>query len=152
MIRMRLSILLTFLAAATAALLVFKPEQTQKLSSAEQEPPLSVEGKATEQTKGPNPVELYRNQAKICVFRELVAGRCALIQTAMFFRILDELDPDFNRDAFNSAFSGKSSEERYCREIIVWAREEERDDGPEARKVRERLEAEFDRLVRNQTP
>ena len=135
------------IAGLCAASLVWTLEKTQELSPGQEAPPL-VGGKATEQVRGPDGVPLYRTRAKNRVFSELVAGHLTLREAAIFFRILDEADPDFKQEAFISAFSGKSIEERYCREIIGWSWEEEPSNGPEARLARQRLEAEFADLLK----
>jgi len=120
------------------------PEKRRELLS-EQEPQPLAAGKETEQVQGPDTVTLYRNRAKHCVFSQLVAGHCTLAQAAIFFRILDGADPDFKREALDNVFSGQSIEERYCREVIAWAKswDDERHSAENARNVRERLEGEF---------
>jgi len=127
-----------------AGFFLHTPEMARSLPS-EQEQTGSAESSKLDEWKRDTIAIAITSGAKERIFQEVVAGRCTLVEAAMFFRVLEEANPTFNKRIFDYALPGKSIEEQFCREVISWVKA--REDAEQLHETRERLEAELDRLV-----
>ena len=67
----------------------------------------------------------------------------------MAFRILDEANPKFNWDFFESTFPGKSVTEQHCREVVLWTLNHPGLEKPEQLQAKERLQKELTKMFQN---
>jgi hypothetical protein len=81
--------------------------------------------------------------AKDQVVREVLADRMTLLQAAAWFRRLNTATPEIpGPDPRN--YPGRTEGERYCRQVLLWARMETEELTPShAEEIRCRLEAEL---------
>src|SRR5262249_51540842 len=87
-----------------------------------------------------------RTAEKTRLAAQVAEGRLALPDAAARFRDLDRQPPPFHWDHFRGAYSGRSDEERHCREVIQYVRVLQ--DRPEREAaVAARLEAELRDLL-----
>jgi hypothetical protein len=83
-----------------------------------------------------------RIEEKHAVIGRLVAGQLSLVQAAALFRQLDAT-PEDCPGPDRSAWSGRSEEEKLCRQVIHWARNEARHTSAEPDALVARLGAEL---------
>jgi hypothetical protein len=84
-----------------------------------------------------------REEAKMGVVRDLLAGRLTLRQAAALFRDLDQGPPAFNWEEFRRAYPCDTDEERHCREVIDCVRGVLPANSPESEAIARRFEAEL---------
>jgi hypothetical protein len=65
-----------------------------------------------------------RAAEKSALAREVIEGRLPLLQAAARFRDLNARPPAFNWGAFRQTYPGDSDDERHCREVIQFVRQE----------------------------
>jgi hypothetical protein len=88
---------------------------------------------------------LARTEGKQRICRELVAGRLTLAAAARQAAALPPPTPEV-AEALREADAGATAEERMCRHLVEWACAMLADHPEQAAAVRQRLEAELNRL------
>ena len=84
-----------------------------------------------------------RAAEKFALAGEVIDGRLALLPAAARFRDLNARPPAFSWEAFRRTYPGSSDDERHCREVIQYVRQEvQRRPGVDAT-IPGRLEAEL---------
>ena len=120
-----------FLAGFSAGLLLHGP---QAIPRGEPEPREWKEPNNSDELDANSTAASYSFRAKRRILARVVTERCTVDEAAMFFAVLDEANPSFNRRAFLKTFSGQSNEERYRLQVTTWVRDWE------AVKAKEELE------------
>jgi hypothetical protein len=143
----RVLFLLPFLVGIGVGVLLHSPDMTGNYPS-ERELPADFEASKSDQLDRSSIAAVHAIKGKYRICQEIVAGCCTLREAALFFRILDEMNPSFDQKHFETCYPGRSTEERFCREVVVWMKDRElKKGGAQARQAREQLEAELSHLL-----
>jgi hypothetical protein len=141
-----LTSLLALLGLSYAVLAVVRPEWASKLgldlwNLPQLERDIASQEEVAARLAGQQVAINERSAGKGRVARELIDERLTLMQAAAYFRQLDDNMPGTAPDHL----PGKTEGERYCREVILWAKAETRDWSPDrAAEVVCRLETELE--------
>jgi hypothetical protein len=89
-----------------------------------------------------------RTKAKTRVIEQLMSGRMGLFEAAAWFRWLNENPPDCQGESIEH-WPGASPEEKLCRQMIAWVRNDQRQFGADsaAAAVADRLEMELEKAL-----
>jgi hypothetical protein len=89
-----------------------------------------------------------RTKAKAGVIKQLLAGRISLFEAAAWFRWLNETPPDCPGESIEH-WPGTSPEEKLCRQMIAWVRNDQRQfgDNSAADALADRLEMELEKAL-----
>jgi hypothetical protein len=84
------------------------------------------------------------------IANEVIAGKMSLLQAAEQYRDLNEASATFCPEAFHYGFSGRNDDERTCRQVISYVKQQFSETPEKGKATVGRLEQELAALVRDE--